>query len=563
MIDFDDFEEQELQVSDVAEPEGPDEPLPDVQGFQAACHLGGCGKDGKLRLLCFHGSQSNAALMERQMNVLFATHSASQTTWLEALAEWECVDGPLTLPELADVPPAADAEEGEQPKVRRVLPEGLGAPRAWYEKQLVGSPREQWSALQEAIDAAIAAVRQRAPLDGLCGFGEGGELVCQLARLAEEGHSELQGAFKFVVTKAARWPKPESGGGLRPRRPLTVPALHLCELSHGIYAPADFEDMALHWHPDAREVAWLERDKIPPGSHQPGAPKPKRKPAKLSGDSLERARRFFAVFQGLGAEPWRPRAVAAGDVLAGLSLPLPRRRAAVLTTPSPSRPVQLLCFHDTDGTPGGGELNHRIWEAVRKCALHTPLANCLDMEAPKLARLIASPKELAGEVPSSAALPRHHVVSKHAAELAGKLVEKVLEESNLDVRPIVFAGIGLGAYFAMLCAAALRERGGHPWRLYAIKPVASFPTPMLGALGACEVRCLLDPWDTSGERWRLAVATHGPFRVQLLDHAHHCVAGPAMAYDTTGADAEGNLPWAQAIVDDLLDAFSWGGAEEE
>mmetsp|Transcript_116797 Transcript_116797/g.341984 ORF Transcript_116797/g.341984 Transcript_116797/m.341984 type:complete len:559 (+) Transcript_116797:65-1741(+) len=557
MIDFDDFEEQELRVSDVAEPEGAEEALPEVPGFQPARHEGGSGSGGKLRLLCFHGSRSNAALMERQMHVLFATHTGSQTTWLDALAEWECLDGPLQMPEFVDVPPSPVEQESDQPSRKRVLEEGLGPPRAWYEKELLGSPQERWSGLQEAIDVAIRSIQERAPLDGLCGFGEGGELVCQLARLAEEGHAELQGAFKFVMTKAARWPKLGNGDGLRPKRPLEIPALHLCELSHRIYSPPDFEDMILHWHPDAREVIWLEREKIAPGGHKPGMPKPKRRPAKLAGDNLDRARRFLTAFQTEGRERWRPHAASAADALAGLTLPVPRCREAVLTTPSPSRPLQLLCFHDTDGTLGGGELNCRIWDAVRKSALHTPLANCLDIEAPNLARLMGFQGDITGDAPSSAALPRHHAVSQQAAELAGKLAEKVLMESSFDMRPTVFAGIGLGAYFALQCAAALREHGGHPWRLYAIKPVASFPVPMRGSLGGCGVRCLLHPWDTSGERWRLALATRGPCRVELLDHAYHCAAGAPMAYDPTGGDAEGTLPWAQALVDDLLAAFDW------
>jgi len=198
----------------------------------------------------------------------------------------------------------------------------------------------------------------------------------------------------------------------------------------------------------------------------------------------------------------------------------------------------VICFHDTDGVSGGSEMNHRIWEAVKRYAAQTALANSLEYETPELTQMMVLQKAMNSKMPLSKALAREHVVSRAAVEVALRLADKLLPDGPTRPRPRVLAGIGLGAYFALQSGIALRENGGWPWRLYVINPPAIFPVPKTGALGGCSIRCFLSAHDTSGERWRFAAATRGPCQCEVL-----------------GSSNEMTPLWAQRIVDDLVSEF--------
>lgn len=365
--------------------------------------------------------------------------------------------------------------------------------------------------LTESIQAVTAHIKRTGPWDGLCGFSQGGEVLSVMARMAEEGEPDLQGQFKFLICFGHLWPKEE---GWRPRCALRVPACHIFE-RNGHYPPSDFEHLALYWHPAFREV-------IP---HDQG-----HKPPRLKDVDLARLRRFLEAFhQGIA---W----AAAPDPtnLRGLCLPMPRRRPAVLSRPTPSRRLPVLCLHDV--APGRCEpsIFDRLMALVRE---DPDLSSMLELERPALERFA----DLDGLVDPAPICPRFmvgHVVSDAGVATAARIAVDVLVGSALGTRPVVVVGVGVGAYFGLQLAHALKGRGGFPWRLYAVQPPVVFPVGRPGELGGCDITCLLPLDDTGGERWRLEVATRGPYRVELFNAA-------------VDPDA-----WADAVVQSLRAALA-------
>eukprot|EP00404_Azadinium_spinosum_P001819 CAMPEP_0180422572 /NCGR_PEP_ID=MMETSP1036_2-20121128/3745_1 /TAXON_ID=632150 /ORGANISM="Azadinium spinosum, Strain 3D9" /LENGTH=533 /DNA_ID=CAMNT_0022427891 /DNA_START=66 /DNA_END=1663 /DNA_ORIENTATION=+ len=481
MFDLDDLDAQE-DVAQVLTPEGEEEPLPTLPGFKPAGHVGGCGKDQRLRLLCLHGGGMNRGVMQLQMSMLFCDKG------LKDMVEYECVDG-------WTIDLDACAPESKISFLMGIPVNVGGEPHCWYYKSPHRSPMELWIDLKKSCDEMIEYIKTNGPWDGLCGFSEGGALVCQLARLAEEGHPDLQEQFKFVLCMSHHWPRPCIQPECRPRNVLRVPSLHILEREGDQYTTNDFEDMVLHWDPDFREVIW----------HDQG-----HKPPRLLDERLERFRSFIETFHAGNEQNWKP-SFEPDDALHGLRLPLPRRSAAILAKPPPSRPLQVICFPDL------AQPSEECFSRLRERLNDVGVGSLLDLMWP--GREFPELPEFQGYKGATHPCFRDtDVVPQDVISGSQDIFHGVLGSGQFDGRYVVFIGYGLGAYLALECARALRSRGdsGQPWHLYAVQPPAMFPVPRVGCLGVCEVTCLLPTMETTGERWRFSMATRGAYKVEVV-----------------------------------------------
>lgn len=552
MFDFDDVEAQERDAGEVLEPEGDEVPLPSFPNFQPAAHRGGCGAGGRLKLLCLHGGGTNKGVMAMQMSILCCDKR------IKPLVEFVCIDGGTYLPDCSDRA-AVRAQFG--------IPDHIeGDPQKWYMKSPHHAPCETWLEIDSAISLVLSQLKKIGPVDGLCGFSEGGELVCQIARLAQEGHKDLQGAFKFVLCISAHWPKTCTQSDYRPKCPIRVPALFISERIGDEYTPGDYEDCALHWDPSFREVIW----------HDTGHKLPF-----LKGYELEHFLVFLEAFHeddaaGEGSlVTWKPSGEFDRELVGDttpFAFPLPRCTCAVLSPPSSSRPLQIVCFPDLEGPAS----EKGFVEGLHACLKDAGLVSVVSLERQRF-------RDFKGQQFACLRASQHpcfqqsDIVPDDVKGTAGRIANTALESGIFDGRHVVFLGIGIGAFLALECARKLTKRlePGVPWRLYAIRPPAVHPMPSVGALGVCSVTCLLPVEDKAGERWRFAAATRGPFRVEVVlseqgskvDMADGDRGQELNMRPGEGGNAElekltavlaSRRTWEAAVVDDLRAALAPG-----
>mmetsp|Transcript_117861 Transcript_117861/g.334189 ORF Transcript_117861/g.334189 Transcript_117861/m.334189 type:complete len:503 (+) Transcript_117861:50-1558(+) len=475
-MDFDDLDEQAAGL--LAEPAGEVEPLAPVPGFKAPpLGTGGCGKNGKLKLLCLHGTHANSELMKMQMSKQFMDKSVHDLV--------ECIycEAPF------DSPPPAD--EAEAKYRNGACPPMLGAHKTWFTKSGM-EPCLRWDGFERAVEVAVGLVKKHGPVDGLVGFSMGGETLVQLARLCEEGHPDLQGQFRFLLLMSSRLPKPYLHPEFRPKHTLTTPLFHTCCKNDDVVPPEDFYELTLHFDPECREVVFHNQGHVVP---------------RYEGSELARLRVFFQAFHK--GEYWRPLPARSDDPLCGIQLPLGRQAPARVNRPSTMSPIRIVCFGDPLNFPqfDGGQ---RLRDAVQS----SPIAGAALIETPD----ISTPRDAEGP---KIECPRHlkyQVVSRLVDHGLRQAVEALLkDETPSGDDPVVLVGVGLGAVAALRYASALCTRGGLAWRLYAIMPPVIFQNLDKGCLKACGITLYTFMGDFSGAYWRYMMTSHGPYDLKTFD----------------------------------------------
>lgn len=471
------------------------EGLPGYDGFKPAAHERGCGSEGRLRILCLHGKHSNARIMEKQLE-RFLLPLESARSWVEL----EFIDSPHEVPEAA------------APEFSHLGRLYGGEPHIWHagDDGMNGSTQFDRSLLAESADFLVDFIGENGPFDGLLGFSQGAELLATIAQMAEEGEFDLQEKFKFLVLFSHTWPME---GGWHPRAPLKIPSCHFYE-TNGNCPPSSYEHLILHWDPAFREVI----------AHDQGYELPQ-----LSGDSLARFQFFLESFHA-GNDRWSSQAQGAEGNLARFSLPLLRVPSKPPDTP-PARRLVATCFHDCRP----GSCTPQVFEVLSGIiAGDSELCSRVAMDAPDLQRYVDFANLANGEVPTCPAFQAEHIVSTAAVDATREIVKQVLL-SDLENNPVIIVGVGFGAYVALEYALALKQRGGFPWLLFAVRPPVVFPVASSGcAAGPCDVTCLISDTDTGGDRWRFEVSTSGPFHTEVLPDD----------LETPGA-------WAEAVASDL------------
>merc|ERR1712032_952160 len=195
------------------------------------------------------------------------------------------------------------------------------------------------------------------------------------------------------------------------------------------------------------------------------------------------------------------------------------------------RPLQVLCLHggeDHDGPESFKPLVLALKEAGMSSVVRTDAPDLFQLAGGNVLRVTTKPDCPMMTVGQVVPVP----VIDEVDRIVGMLLDK---HGHFEGEPVVLVGINIGAVVALRFAASLRERNGFPWRLYAANPPATFPNPAPGALGACNVTCIIPEPDQAGERWRFSIATKGAYRVAV----------------TKEADSS----WAKLVVDDLAAAF--------
>mmetsp|Transcript_49655 Transcript_49655/g.106415 ORF Transcript_49655/g.106415 Transcript_49655/m.106415 type:complete len:521 (+) Transcript_49655:79-1641(+) len=516
-MDFDDLDDAQEQAGNILEPEGPISDPPAVAGFKPNPAYGGCGPDGKLKILCFHGLNVNAGVMKLQLNTLFAGESKNLKEYCELI----CVDSPFETP----------MNECPLEHINLATKMGKGVPRHWFKKDGF-SPSEHWSGIPEAIDVAIEMVKKEGPLDGLCGFSNGGEVVLQLCRLAYEGHQELQEQFKFALLMSSRWPKISHQDEFRPKAPIRIPMFHMCSKNDDQVGFPDYEDVDLRWDPKFRETVWHDRGHAP---------------ANLAENNWKRLSNFLrsfydrksSDFDGLDFRRLNP---DTDDPTWDISVPVKTQEAAKLKLTAMS-PMRLFWF------TGEGEEDEDSFEPLKKELAKKGVSRGLYVEMPEISDVVVRK----ADDRFSPVLGKTHVCADSVDADTTNFVIKFVEKwKDLDA-PVIFVAKGMSSYLALSCAKMLAGKGVMVWRFYAIVPPIYFPTNKTrGDLRSCGMVCVVPEHDQGASWWRFEIATRGEFKVKTIKKK-----GPrGTDRDPTWMDTTTDHRWAACVAEDLKGAFT-------
>mmetsp|Transcript_27005 Transcript_27005/g.60828 ORF Transcript_27005/g.60828 Transcript_27005/m.60828 type:complete len:516 (+) Transcript_27005:85-1632(+) len=510
-MDFDDLDDAQEQAGNILEPEGPISDPPAVAGFKPNPAYGGCGPDGKLKILCFHGLNVNAGVMKMQVNTLFSGESKD----LKDIVEYVFVDSPFLSP-MHEVPP-------DHKQLAENM--GKGVCRRWFSKDGL-SPNEIWSGMPDAIETGIKFLQEHGPVDGMCGFSNGGEVILQLCRLASEGRAELQGMFKFALLMSSRWPKKCIQDEFRPKNVIKIPLFHMCSHEDDSVAFPDFEDVDLRWDPAFRDVVWHNR------GHQA---------ARMEAADFKRLRNFINQFHGEDNIGFRPLPPATGDATFDFCGAAKFQRGARLRYPTATAPIRVICFGELETE---GDV---VFEPLKKEFEKKGISGGVFLEP------VDVDLELEDTVVKDRPTPLFrpdHMVGDKVNVAINDWVDQFLEKKYVDDEtPLVIVGRGIGAVIALNFARKLMRKDRLVWRLYVIKPPVHFPPGRVkGFLKGCSVTTIVPEHDTGAVYWRYEVATYGEYKVKVLKRK-------GGGFDTNWFDPKVDFRWASALAEDLNGAF--------